>query len=118
VNTAFASPLQATVKDSFNNLVPGVTVTFTPPGQRASGAFAGGVNTAVTNSSGVATSATFTANATAGLYAVGATAAGIGTPANFNLTNTVGAPASITATGGTPQSTQVNTAFARSCKPP
>ncbi|MGA8309619.1 MAG: hypothetical protein WB755_06290, partial [Terriglobales bacterium] len=45
-------------------------------------------NTATTNGSGVATSATFTANATAGSYTVTASVAGVSTPANFAATNT------------------------------
>src|ERR1019366_3909391 len=52
---------------------------------------AGGVNTATTNASGVATSATFTANGTGGgPYTVAATVAGVSTPADFSLTNTGG----------------------------
>src|SRR5205814_352457 len=66
INTAFAAPLVATVKDAGGNPVAGVTVTFGAPGSGASGSFAGGVNTATTNGSGVATSATFTANNVAG----------------------------------------------------
>ena len=44
-------------------------------------------------------------------YAVTASAPGIPIPANFSLTNTAGAAASVTATAGTPQSTAINTAF-------
>jgi len=112
INTAFATPLQATVRDAVNNPVTGVTVTFTAPANGASGTFAGGVNTATTNASGVATAATFTANSAAGgPYNVVASATGA-TSANFSLTNLAGAPASITPTAGTPQSATVNTAFA------
>src|SRR5260370_35450717 len=79
----------------------------------ASGTFAGGVNTAVTNAQGVATAAVFTANSTAGgPYNVTASVAGVSTPANFALTNLAGPPASITATAGTPQSATINTQFA------
>ena len=113
VNTAFATQLQATVKDSFSNPVSGVTVTFAAPASGASGAFAGGVKTATTNASGIATAAVFTANTTAGgPYTVTASASGLSTPANFSLTNLTGAAASITATAGTPQSATINTAFA------
>jgi hypothetical protein len=113
INTAFATQLQATVKDSFNNAVSGVTVTFGAPGSGASGTFAGGVNTAVTNPQGIATAPVFTANSTAGgPYIVAAAVAGVATPANFSLTNLAAAPASITATAGTPQSATVGTAFA------
>src|SRR4029077_19801463 len=62
VNTAFTNRLTGTSKDAFGNAVSGVSVTFVPPGSGASGAFAGGVNTASTNASGLATSAAFTAN--------------------------------------------------------
>jgi hypothetical protein len=65
VTTAFALPLAVKVEDGGGNPVPGVTVTFTAPSTGASGTFTGG-NTAVTNTSGVATSGTFTANATSG----------------------------------------------------
>ena len=112
VNTAFATQLQATVKDSFGNGVSGVTVTFAAPGSGASGTFAGGVTTATTNASGVATAAVFTANTTAGVYTVTASVSGVGTQASFSLTNLAGAANSITATVGTPQSATVNTAFA------
>jgi len=112
VNTAFATQLQATVKDSFNNPVSGVTVTFTAPGSGASGTFAGGVKTTTTNASGVATAAVFTANTTAGTYPVTASAPGVATAANFSLTNLTGSAASISATAGTPQSASINTAFA------
>jgi hypothetical protein len=111
VNTAFATQLQASVRDSFNNPVSGVTVTFTVPASGASGAFAGGVNTATTNAQGVATAPVFTANATAGSYTVTVSASGVATIANFSLTNLSGPPASVTATAGTLQSATVNTAF-------
>src|SRR5260370_5490809 len=105
-NTAFATPLQATVKDAANNPVSGVLVTFTAPASGASGTFAGGVNMATTNAAGVATAPTFTANGIAGgPYNVTASATGIATPANFSLTNLASAPANIAATAGTPQST-------------
>src|SRR6202008_4316660 len=113
INTAFATQLQVIVKDSGNNPVSGVTVTFTAPTSGASGTFAGGVNTATTNAQGVATAAVFTANSTAGgPYNVTASVTGVSTPATFSLTNTAGAAASITATAGTPQSATINTAFA------
>ena len=111
INTAFAAPLVATVKDSGGNPVQGVTVTFTAPASGASGSFAGS-NTAITKASGVATSTVFTANATAGSYTVAATVAGVTTAASFALTNTAGTASSITASSGTPQSAAINTAFA------
>ena len=112
VNTAFATALQATVKDAGNNPVSGVTVTFAAPGTGASGTFAGGVNTATTNSSGVATAPAFTANSTTGSYSVTASVVGVSTPASFSLTNTPVPPASITASAGTPQTATIGAAFA------
>jgi len=111
VGTAFATNFRVFVRDSFNNPVPGVTVTWTPPVRGPSGTFEGGVNTAVTDTSGRATSATFTANDTAGSYAVPATVVGVSTPAIFFLTNLPGPTAGITPIAGTPQSTRVNTPF-------
>jgi hypothetical protein len=114
INTAFAAPLVATVVDSNQYPVSGASVTFTAPATGASGTFANGTITEMdtTDASGVATSSTFTANATAGSYTVTATVAGVAAPANFSLTNITGAVVSITATSGTPQSAAVNTAFA------
>jgi hypothetical protein len=86
INTAFVSPLQVRVIDSVGNPVSGVTVTFTPPASGAGGSFAGGQNTALTDSLGMARSAIFTANGSAGTYNVAATVSGIN-PANFSLTN-------------------------------
>jgi hypothetical protein len=114
VNTSFAAPMVVTVVDGGQNPVSGAIVVFTAPATGASGTFAdtaSTTSTAATNASGVATSAAFTANGTAGADTVIATVAGVATPANFNLTNMAGPPATITATGGTPQSSAVNTSF-------
>ena len=67
--------------------VSGVTITFDAPASGAGGAFAGGVNTAVTDASGMATSNVFTANGTAGSYSVTATAPNVSGAASFALTN-------------------------------
>ena len=112
INTAFANLLVITVLNSSGTGVSGVAVTFTAPSSGASGTFAGGVNTATTNSSGVATSTVFTANSTAGSYTVTASVSGVSKAASFALTNQAGSPASITATGGTPQTATVSIAFA------
>jgi uncharacterized repeat protein (TIGR01451 family) len=95
INSAFPNPLQAIVQDAGGAAVAGVDVTFTAPGTGASGTFAGGTTViAMTNASGIATAATFTANGTpGGPYSVNATVAGVGTPASFLLTNTGPAPA-------------------------
>jgi hypothetical protein len=87
--TAFGNALAATVKDVFNNPVPGVNVTFTAPASGATGSFSNSTNTitVTTNASGIASAGTFTANLTAGgPYAVTAAAAGL-TPVSFSLTN-------------------------------
>jgi hypothetical protein len=88
VNANFAAPLVATVVDGNQNPVSGALVTFEVPATGAGGTFAGGVNTASTNASGVATSAAFTANGSVGTYTVTATVASGAEPANFVLTNT------------------------------
>src|SRR5581483_12003993 len=76
--------------------------------------FAGGVKTAVTDSTGTATSATFTANSSVGTYSVTATAGSAST--TFTLTNTPGPVSSLTVTGGSGQSTTVNNAFTNPLK--
>ena len=112
INTAFANPLVATVKDTGNNACVGVPVTFTAPGNGASGSFAGST-TVNTNAQGVATSPAFTANGTIGSYNVTATAPSVGGTANFALTNDLVVPLRrISAIRGIVQTTLVSTAFA------
>jgi hypothetical protein len=107
VNTSFAAPLVVEVEDRFGNPVPGETVTFTSPSNGASASIGA---PAPTDSTG-RTSANATAGTTAGSYAVNAAVSGVVTQAVFDLTNTAGAPASIAAISGTPQSTTVGSAF-------
>ncbi len=114
INTAFANPLKAVVKDANGNTISGVTVTFAAPSSGPGGSFAGGVNTAITDSTGTATSATFTGNASVGTYSVTATAGTVST--TFTLTNTPGSVASLTVAGGSGQSTTVNNAFTNPLK--
>jgi hypothetical protein len=113
VNTAFATALAVDVRDAANFLVQGVSVTFTAPTSGASGSFGGSnMTTVVSNASGRATTPTFTANTVAGGYNVTARASGGSNPSTiFSLTNTAGAPATLTATAGSNQSATVNTAF-------
>ena len=112
VNTAFGIPLQASVRDGQGNLLSGVMVTFTVPGSGAGGSFPGGQNTVTVSSvAGVAAAPVLTANTVTGSYTVTATVAGVAGAGNFTLTNTAGAAAGIAATGGTAQSTAINTAF-------
>ena len=91
INTVFAVTLQAAVKDVGGNGIPGEAVTFAAPTAGAGGAFTGSA-TAVTDSSGVATSPPFTANGLVGAYNVTASVAGITSAATFTLTNTTADP--------------------------
>src|SRR5579871_4713288 len=115
VNTAFATALQALVKDTNGNPLSGVTVTFAAPASGVDANFATGLTAvAVTNSSGIATAPTLTAGAQAVSYTVVASVAGVTATASFNLTNTpvpTPAPGSIAASAGTPQSTPVGAQF-------
>ena len=99
VSTAYAEPLVAKVVDSNGFPVPGVTVTFTAPGAGASVTFAGGVKTAITDASGVATSAAFSANGTTGTLTVTAAAGAVG-GAVFPLNNVSAANKIFTLIGG------------------
>jgi hypothetical protein len=87
LGAAFAKPLVAKVTDANGNPVSGVTVNFIPQGQGAYCTFAGGVNTAVTDVNGLATSATITAGPIEGQFNVqawvGAVGPGAVGPANF-----------------------------------
>jgi hypothetical protein len=110
VNAAFTAPLVATVTDAYGNPVSGVIVLFAAPTSGASASFSGGALT-VTDANGRVSRAA-TANTVAGHYAITASAVGVATPASFgNLTNSAGAAAHISATGGG-QSATVGTAYA------
>ena len=89
VGTPFASPLRATVLSAAGGAVSGASVTFTLPSTGASARFPGGSSRTVvsTDSSGVATAPTLTANSNPGTYTASATVAGIATRASFTLTN-------------------------------
>jgi len=89
INSAFASALQAKVTDVNANPVAGVLVTFSAPASGASGVFANNTTTttAATDANGVAAASSFTANGTAGLYAISASI-NAGSPATaFGMTN-------------------------------
>ena len=124
ITAASATPLSFPISKSFGSLVAmvttngsaatGVVVTFKAPTTGASGTFADtgtGTTTAKTDASGLATSAAFTANKTAGSYMVVASAPGAPALADFNLTNSTGAPAAVIATGGDSQTVGINSAF-------
>jgi uncharacterized repeat protein (TIGR01451 family) len=117
VGTAFANPLQALVVDAQGNPLSGVTVRFTAPSNGASAQFGGNSLSAevLTNAQGQALSPVITANATVGTYTVSAQVNGL-TPANFNLSNRSAidsTAATLRTVSGTPQTTQVGTAFAQ-----
>ena len=82
INGAFGLPMVATVTTN-GSPTSGVAVTFTAPATGASGTFAGGVDTAITDSNGIATSPTFKANGFVGSYTVTASSSGITAPASF-----------------------------------
>jgi hypothetical protein len=86
------------VRDSFNNGVPGVYVTFTAPSSGPSGTFEGGDTVAVvtTDSVGIAVAPPFTANGIAGSYFMRITVPGVSTPALLLLTNLPGPLAVLT----------------------
>ncbi|GGP25043.1 PQQ-binding-like beta-propeller repeat protein [Silvimonas amylolytica] len=112
VGTAFGTALQAQIKDSSNNPVSGVTVTFSAPTTGASAAFSGqSTATAVTNASGIATAPTLTANSTAGNYNVTASAPGAAANVSYNLTNTAASSNTASISSGSLQSATINTAF-------
>ncbi len=87
--TDFPVALKAIVKDSVGTPLPGVNVVFAAPDTGASGTFSGGLSTVtiVTDSNGVATAPTFTADTTSGSYLVTASVTGVADSAKFSLTN-------------------------------
>lgn len=109
LNTAFATPLQVTVKDASGNLLTGQNVTFQAPSSGQGGTFANGSTSTTGQDNGNGTySAVLTANNTPGNYNVTATVNGLSTPASFSLSNIA---VSLIAVGGTPQSTTLNNTF-------
>ncbi len=110
LSTSFAQPLQVLVTDEYGNPVSGNSVSFNVPGVGPSGTF-NASSTVLTNSQGIATSPTLTANAVTGNFSVTALAAGVTAPATFGLTVT-GVPSSIAVFKGSGQSAHVDTAFA------
>jgi adhesin/invasin len=112
ISTQFANLLAVTVNDASGKAVgAGLPVTFTAP----DGTFADtevSTTTALTNASGVATSAAYVASDVIGTYSVTASTASDPATATFSLSNTI-MPATITAnTGTTPQSAAKGTDFA------
>ncbi|MEI9974096.1 MAG: Ig-like domain-containing protein [Ignavibacteriota bacterium] len=106
LGASFASPLAATIQDTGGNPIAGVTVAYATAQAGAEAVLSSAA--AVTNAAGVA-SITAIANNTAGSYTV---LAGAGTlTTQFNLTNSVDVPASLTVLSGAPQSTAAGMPF-------
>jgi hypothetical protein len=100
------APISVILKDQFGNLPVNVPVTFTAPADGASGTFADTGNkqtVAVTNSQGVATAPTFTANSLSGQFVVTASVTGTTSTAEFQLENFIPVPSEIVPSAGTPQ---------------
>jgi hypothetical protein len=110
VNSPF-TPLSVVVKDAQDAGISGITVTFALPPSGASGAFANGIATAVTNGSGVATSAVLTSNSTIGNFDVVASVPGLGSTVTFHLSNIAGPPANIAVQAGSGQNAQTLAQF-------
>ena len=118
VGSRYPLPLQATVLDTNSNPVVGATVTFTlGAGSTASpgASFAGGSDQAAetTDSSGTATSPSFTANSTAGRFTATASTAGIVEPAGFSLHNLAAKSPTIVAVGKTKRTATVDARYAK-----
>ena len=98
--TAVTTAPSVVVRDAQNNPVAGVSVTFQVA--TGGGSLAGGSpQVVVTNGSGVAQSSAWTLGPIAGTNTLSATATGLsGSPVTFTATATVGAPTSITKSGG------------------
>ena len=118
VNTPFTAmlpqvPLSVLVTDSGGNPLSAQIVTFTAPSSGPSGTFPGAVTQVqvMTNSTGIATAPTFTANTKAGTYKVIVTVSYASTA--FTLTNLPGTPTRIVVLKPIPpgESTMVGTAF-------
>lgn len=114
IGGVFAAPLVATVIMN-GSPISGAKVTFIAPNAGASGTFTDtktASTTVTTDASGLATSAAFVANNTAGSYIVAASIAGGSGSASFTLTNTTGSPSVIQVASGGSQSAGLDSAFA------
>ncbi|MEI6043424.1 MAG: S8 family serine peptidase [Chloroflexota bacterium] len=91
VNTAFQTNLKALVRDSCNQPLSGVAVTFVAPTSGVGGNFTGIISNVVsvnTDPNGIALTPLFTANALTGSYTITATVDGYpNLSVGFNLTN-------------------------------
>lgn len=111
VNTTFAVPLAALVRDANGNPVPGATVHFSAPTTGGSAQLS--ASAALSDGDGIA-QITATANTVAANYDVIATLDGAAAPVAFPLTNRAGTPAMLTVdAAATPQTARVTTELAR-----
>lgn len=113
VATAFGSFLVARLTDSYGNGVPGQNVAFNAPVTGASAGFVGSGTSSemvATDAGGYATTSAVLANTVTGSYNVTASFGAFN--ASFGLTNTAGAPASLSIISGNNQTAVINTAFA------
>ncbi len=109
VNAIYANPLLAIVKDAAGDPVPNVTVNWGTDGTAITPGGTLSALTSTTDANGLA-SVNVTANSKAGSFHV--TGSAVGTPAQFTLTNTAGAPTSISIhSGSSPQTTVISTQF-------
>jgi hypothetical protein len=127
VGSRYAQPLQATVLDADGTPVAGAQVVFTLGASSDSGGGGGGGSTTAgasftsggtqatetTDSSGVATSPTLTANSTAGMFTASAATAGIAEPVSFRLVNVAGKPPRIRALAPGKQSALVGVRYGK-----
>jgi hypothetical protein len=125
INHTFATDLSIAVFDGSNQLLPGITVTFTAPSSGAGGTFANTgtrTTTAVTGPTGLATAAPFTANGiSGGPYTVTATISGNQTNTGLPLSNSfalyntlnnpIGVPNIVSVAAGSGQQVPVSTVF-------
>jgi YVTN family beta-propeller protein len=108
VNTNYASPLVAIVKDAVGDPVPNITVTWATNGSTTTPGGTLSAATSTTDANGLA-SVNVTANRKAGSFQV--TASAVGPSAQFTLTNTAGAPTAIAISSGSPQAAVISTPF-------
>ncbi|MEO7997161.1 MAG: hypothetical protein ABI852_06925 [Gemmatimonadaceae bacterium] len=106
-------PIRPSVKvvDQFGNVIAGATVTFAVAS--GGGTVTGGAQT--TSATGIATVGNWTLGSTPGANSITATVTGAGvtgSPATFNATGTVGAPATVTKQAGDAQTASAGVAVA------
>jgi Ca2+-binding RTX toxin-like protein len=119
VNTSYASPIVATVTDTFGNPVSGASVTFgaVPAGNGSSATYPVVGNPAISGINGqvsitpVANTIANLNTASAPTYTLTATVAGVATPANFTESNKAATAAGLAVTVPTPTSNTAPTTF-------